>query len=455
MNEAVVQILQEFSLDDYRPIIPRELDLGQPLAPRIGNLVKVVSGMRRSGKSYRLFQEIDSLIQNRVPQERICYFNFEDDRLGHVTPRTGDDVLEAFRYLNPDAAGNDGIYLFFDEMQEMESWGSWLRRIVDTVKATIYVTGSSSKMLSTEIATEFRGRALDFELLPFSYRELARQNPHLAHHLDEPVQSAERRALLQATLDSYLEHGGFPAAQGLPRSQSTALLQSYTQRVVARDVVERHNIARPRIASAFATRLMNLNGKQLSLRKIENDFRSAGLATGRGYLADLLSYFEQAYLVFPVKEFSRSLAENSTSQPKLYAIDPGIALATSRAGACERGQRLENAVYLELRRRIPSAREGAIASYRTRAHGYEIDFVAGDALDLSAFALVQVTESMDDETTAAREKRALWEAMDETGLDESLLIVGTGEKTTYEQDGKRIKQIPAWQWLLAKTEESW
>ena len=170
MNPIILETLKNFDLDLYRPIKPRTLDLGKPLVPKAGNLVKVVTGMRRSGKSYRLFQEMDALIASGISPDHICYFNFEDDRLAPVTSSVGDEVLEIFQTLHPDAF-TEGAYLFFDELQEMEGWGPWLRRVVDTRKVTIYATGSSSKMLSSEIATEFRGRAIDYELLPLSFGE--------------------------------------------------------------------------------------------------------------------------------------------------------------------------------------------------------------------------------------------------------------------------------------------
>ena len=185
------------------------------------------------------------------------------------------------------------------------------------------------------------------------------------------------------------------------------------------------------------------------MRKIENDLRSAGLATGRGYLSGLVSYFEEAYLLFQVKEYSHSLSEVTTAQPKIYAIDPGLALANSRAGASDRGQRLEDAVYLELRRKNPSAREGTISTLHTREHGYEVDFVVGDVLDGAPYELIQVTERMDEPKTIERETRALWEAMRESRLDESLIIVGNGPSATYESDAGRITQVPAWKWLLS------
>ena len=448
MDETIAGILLEFNLDLYRPILPRQLSLGEVLPPRAGNLVKVITGMRRSGKSYRLFQEMDALIAHGVAKDRICYFNFEDDRLAPVTPETGDRVLETFRYLHPDDDGEQGIYLFFDELQEMEHWGAWLRRIVDTTKATIYVTGSSSKMLSSEIASEFRGRAIDFELLPYSFAELVTRDSSPVVRDGQILCSAAEAARYASQFDEYLECGGFPAAQGLVRPQAISLLQSYVQRVVARDVVDRHNLARPRIASAVARRLMGANGRALSLRKIESDLRTVDLGTSRSYLADMLGYFESAYLIFTVREFSRSLAEASASLPKVYAIDPGLALANSKAGVNDKGQRLEDAVYLELRRRHPGARENGISFRKTRGHGYEIDFAIGDALDREPVELIQVTESVEDPKTAARETRALWEALAEARLEEGLLIVGNGDDAVYEQDSMRIRQVPAWKWFL-------
>lgn len=446
MNEAIVRILRDFSLDAFRPIIPRDLDLGDPLPPRAGNLVKVVTGMRRSGKSYRLFQEMDLLVSSGIPSNRICYFDFDDDRLKPITPATGDAVLEAFYGMNPSAL-SEGAYLFFDELQEMSDWGSWLRRIVATRKATIYVSGSSSKMLSTEIATEFRGRALDLELLPFSFREYCRARG--VRGADAAAHSTEEALRLEEACRLYLQAGGFPATFDLPASQSVALLQSYVQRVVARDVIERHNVRQPRVAALFAQRLLGSNARQLSLRKTANDLRSAGIATSKETLGDLFTYFQEAYLVFAVRELSFSLSESTTSQPKVYAVDPGLALAGGTAHTVDGGQRLEDAVYLELRRRMPGMRREGISSLRTKGHGYEVDFVAGDALSGELYELYQVCEDIGAEGTYEREVRALWEALAESRLEEATLIVGRGEGAVLERDGRRIVQVPAWRWLLS------
>ncbi|OZG66601.1 hypothetical protein BHAP_0129 [Bifidobacterium hapali] len=293
---------------------------------------------------------------------------------------------------------------------------------------------------------------IDFELLPYSFREFLAANgivdAQLLGRNGKTGYSASERMTLTKTMQTYLECGGFPAVQDLPVAQRIALLQSYVQRVVSRDVVERHDIARPRIAAVTARRVMGSIGKQLSVRRLENDLRSMGLPTSRELLADLLDYFEDAYLMFRMREFSVSLSEQTTTMPKIYAIDPGLAAASNAAGVRDDGQRLENAVYLELRRRNVGFRRDGISSCRTKAHGYEVDFVVGDLLEREQYELYQVTASMDDAATAERETRALWELMEEQGLDSGIIIVGNGSKRDWLRDGKVIHQIPAWQWFL-------
>lgn len=447
MNPIVLNTINAFDISIYEPIVPRSLGLGDILPPKAGNLVKVVTGMRRSGKSYRLFQEMKRVHDSGVPWSRICYFNFEDDRLSPVTPDVGDEVLEAFETINP-GASDDGMFFFFDELQEMQDWGKWLRRIVDSRRVTIYATGSSSKMLSSEITTAFRGRAIDFELLPLSFAESIAFNGIDLPVRDKPAFTEPERLALQKALHGYLKVGGFPAAQSLPDQERVPLLQSYARQVVSRDVVERHSLAKPRVASLFVQKLLGSNARQLSLRKTENELRSVGVATSRESLSNMLEYFEQAYLAFVVKERSYHLSDSTNSIPKAYAIDPGFAAANSKAYTNDFGQRLEDAVYLELRRRNAGDRNEAITSLRTKEHGYEVDFAVGDALFGNHLALYQVCADVNDAKTFERELRALWEAMAEHDTEEAVLIVAEGEPAFYERDGRTVSQVPAWRWML-------
>lgn len=443
MDSAILQILRDFNIEDYFPIIPRDLDLGESLVPRAGNLVKVIVGMRRSGKSFRLLQEMLRLHESGIPWQRLCYFNFEDDRLGSVTSQTGDAVVQAFKDENPESA-DEGIFYFFDEIQEMDGWSAWMRRMVDTQKATFYLTGSSSKLLSDEIATEFRGRAIKFELLPFSFREYLR-SVELDRNL---INTTNGRSKLRKAFKAYLECGGFPDAVNLSMPLRITLLQSYAYRVAAKDVVERHGLKELETVSYISQRLLELNGCKLSFRKMEDYLRSQGIAAARASIANIVGYLMSAYLAFLVEE--RSIGKMSQSRiRKVYAIDPGLALANGKAGSNNEGKRLEDAVYLELRRKMVGLRAQTISSYRTNRNRYEVDFLVGDNALGNNPVLYQVCSSFDTVETRERELRALTEAAEETGINELVLILGTGESEEIERDGKRIHIVSALEWFLA------
>lgn len=446
MNETILQIIRDFSLSNYEPIFPRSLDLGDPLIPKAGNLVKTVVGMRRSGKSYRLFQEMKTLLDAGIDASRVMYFSFEDDRLDPVTSKTGDEVIDAFRQLNPDAF-EQGVYLFFDEIQEMDGWDKWLRRIVDSTKATIYITGSSSKLLIEDVATAFRGRSVAFELLPFSFEEFCRYCEGDIVDLDFSNTTSIEDAKLRNLCIEYLKRGGFPATQNQPLPIAFQSLQSYAQWVTSKDILERHNISQARGVSIFAQRLLSMTARSVSLRKIENSLRSQGIKVIRSALSKWMSYFQDAYMIAIVRERSRALSENTTSMPKVYAIDPGLAAANSPAATDDEGHRLETAVYLELRRRNSSIRKEGIASYKT-ATGKEVDFCVGDVLEDSDLSFFQVAFSVEDEATLNRELSSLEEAMAERKVSESFLITMDGESRDVGISSGTVHIVPAWHWLL-------
>ena len=150
--------------DPVPELYERRLQLGDVQKPRRGNLVNMIAGVRRCGKTYRLYQEMGSLLAAGVDRRSILYLNFDDERLMPYETEVLDDVIATYESLYP--AALDGCYLFFDEIQEVPGWGTFLRRLVDTREATIYVTGSSSRMLSSEMPSELRGRSITRELFP-------------------------------------------------------------------------------------------------------------------------------------------------------------------------------------------------------------------------------------------------------------------------------------------------
>ncbi len=408
----------------------------------VPGMASVLIGMRRSGKTFRLYQEIQTLLASGVPLNRILYVNFEDDRLYPIEQGLMNKLLEAFYRLAPEARSSEA-YLFLDEVQSVEGWARFARRILDTENVKLFVTGSSAKLLSSEVATEFRGRGCSTELLPLSFREfLIFRDVTPA----ESVPGARVRSTLEAALVEYLRTGGFPAVQTLDENRCVQVLQDYVELVLLRDIIERHGISNAHAARSFALTLLQQAGGRMSVHKTHNDLRSRGVNIGKDTLYSLLDHFTDAFLLFTVSLFSRSLRVRQSNLRKIYAVDPGLAYSIAPAGSANLGARLENAVYLELRRRSVILRQGSISYYMTD-YGHEVDFVIGDSDMGTANRLVQVCTGISEEPTRAREVRALSEAMNKMDLSEAE-IVTMNESEEIETERGLIRVIPAWAWLL-------
>lgn len=450
-HPVIVDKIKEFHDQGIPPLFERELSLGELRTPVRGNLVEVLVGVRRCGKTYRLYQEMNRILDAGYGLDSILYFNFDDERLKPYETAMLDDVVESFFSLNP-SAKTEGAFFFFDEIQEVPEWGAFMRRMVDTQNATIYLTGSSSQMLSTELASEFRGRALSHELFPMGFAEYLRYHgimdaPSIETARNAPTSAA--RAKLRNALPNYLRQGGFIATQGLESSDAIQLLQEYANRTVNYDVIERYGVSNPQAAGLFLSRCIASSGRELSISKIHNEFRSRGISVGRQVLSQLLSYYEEAYLLFAVRNYSVSLADNPRSASKIYAVDPALFAAFSPAPSVDMGQRLETAVFNKLRRSLPTGRTGSIAravvEHKGRRH--EVDFVVGDALLGERPALVQVSVNINDPKTEAREFSSLEIAMEKFDTDKSVLVTLDDEQEVLTPSGT-VHVIPAWKWLL-------
>ena len=446
-NALVQEKILDFERLGIPPVFERDMGLLPIQKPMRNNLAQVVVGTRRCGKTYRLFQEMHDVLRAGYGAQNLLYFNFEDERLKPYSSELLSDVVDTFFAMRP-SAKVDGCFLFCDEIQEVPEWSTFLRRLIDSEKVTVYVTGSSSKMLSAELASEFRGRSVSRELFPLSFKEFVRYTTGESPSLSGGLSSCDN-AVLRNALQDYLIRGGYIAALSLPAPEGMMLMQEYAYRTVAMDVVERYNLRTPQVAVSFLSRCLASSARELSVNKVTNEFKSRGVSTSRETLGSLLSYYEEAYLLFSLGDLSRSLADNSRSSAKVYAVDPGMFVAFSRATSREDGQRLDTAVYDKLRRGASDARLGSIArltfSHEGRSH--EIDFVSGDALLGDVYSLVQVSVGMDDPRTRARELGALEAAMGKYGITESTVVTMDSEETIMTGSGV-INVLPAWKWLL-------
>lgn len=447
-TSTIRMLLEDFHLSVLPSVsselIKRDLSLGKIPQPKIGSTAKVIVGMRRSGKTFRLYQEILSIIESGVDPSRICYLNFDDDRLRPYDVNLISRVLEIFFEEHPQAR-SEGAYLFFDEIQDIEGWGVAVRRILDTEKVALYLTGSSSRLLSEDVATEFRGRSVAYELLPFSFREYLRAR-NLEPQNARELQSKETASLLTQAFRRYLVEGGFPAAFDVGDAERAQMLQGYAQLTVARDVVERNKLSNAAYARNLARTAITSSARDVSISHLDNKGKSSGYTPGRAKIAKILDAFEDAHLVYQLYDFSYSAQKIRLGGMKLYANDPGMYWSAIPASNDGLTFALETAVYLELRRRRRTGRLGDISMLKLPS-GKEVDFAEGDAALGEVYQLVQVSYDMESPSTRKREVEALREAMACFSCEEGLIVTMREESEKAVPEG-RVRVVPTWKWLL-------
>ncbi len=347
-----------------------------------------------------MWQLLSERAARGAPREGLLYFSFEDERLADMRAKDLHVVIEEYYALQPEWRDRRRATLFLDEIQIVKGWETFVRRVLDTENVDLFVSGSSASLLSREVATSMRGRAVEALVYPFSLREYLR---HLGREPTRPptrLPKAERSALDKALRD-YLTNGGFPETIGLARRDRYAVLRGLVDVVLLRDVIERHAVSHPVALRAMVRHLLANAGGLFSVNKFYNDLRSQGLHVAKDTLHAYLAHLEDAYLVRTVPVAAASERRRMVNPRKAYPVDPGLTPVFDRTGRANLGHALETCVLLALERR------GADVTYVRTEGGLEVDFLA--RFPEGQEALIQVCA--DTEGPAfERETRALQEA---------------------------------------------
>jgi predicted AAA+ superfamily ATPase len=395
----------------------------------------VCIGVRRSGKSTFLFQVMRRLLDSGVPRQNILYLNFFDDRLHALRRDNLGLVLDAYYSLYPEKKDAETVYCFFDEIQMVVGWEPFIDRLLRTEKCEVYLTGSSARMLSKEIATQMRGRALSWEVFPFSFREFLDWKG-VEHG---GALSTRRQLLVRRAFDEYWQTGGFPEVLGLDRNLRIKVHQEYFHTILARDLVERHEVLHPRALTELAHWLVDNTASLYSVNRLTGYLKSLGHHVPKTAVGDYLGWMEDAYFLFSVRLFDASVARANTNPKKVYAIDHALVASVASGVLVNSGHLLESLVFAALRRTYPD-----IYYYKTKS-GREVDFVI--PMRGRERRLVQVCDSLVDPRTRKRETDALSEAMAELRQTAGT-IVTREESGRVETDAGTIAAVPAWRFLL-------
>lgn len=393
----------------------------------LSNKIDVTLGMRRTGKTYFLLQQMQKLLENEsVPWQRCLYVNFEDDRLLPCSQSKFREILESFYKYYPE--NHEHVcYLFLDEVQNVEGWSLVLRRFLDTKKIKIYISGSSAKLLSKEIATELRGRSFPTEIWPFSFSEYLNAKKVT---FDTTLFGQKNKDLFSHLLSNYLNEGGFPEVMFINDSEKrTQLLQDYVELVVMRDIIERHNIKNIQTIKYIIKILLKNIGCSFSVNKLFNDLKSQNVSVTRGLLYDYIGYIEDAYLIFNIPLYNESIRKVHVNPKKTYAVDTGLIKAFSFSLNQNHGHLFENLVFLDLKRQ-----KNKIYYYLTEQK-YEVDFLV-ETLK-GERKLLQVVWDTTDKTTLERETRALKTAEQELKIKGELITPEVFIKQYWDSFTKR------------------
>ena len=329
---------------------------------------------------------------------------------------------------------NETIWLFLDEIQNVEDWERFVRTMLDREKIKVFITGSSSKILSKEIATQLRGRSITYNIYPFSFREYLRaKNIQYSKYL-----SSSDIARISNALDEYLHAGGYPEAVLYPRERDK-ILRDIVDVTIYRDIIERWNIRNIKVLRLLIKAL--INSKEFSVNKFYRYLQTLGIKIGKNTIYDYLEYLQDALFIFLLRRYSPSYRLQKQTIPKVYVIDNGI---LTSYGVKDKTRLIENLVFLELiRRKSYGLLDGELYYYKTNS--YEVDFLVKTS---NGIELIQVAYDVSDFNTKNREIRALVKASDQLNTNK-LMIINWDYDGVEIHSGKEIKFVRLWKWLLS------
>jgi len=400
--------------------------------------VIVIKGPRRSGKSTLLYQLIEDFSKQRDSRS-ILYVNFEDysfsaENLGAEALET---IVEVYRQ---EIYQDNDFLLFLDEIQNVEGWSNWVRTAIDAdIVKTIFVTGSSSKILSGELASLLTGRHVDFELLPFSFREYLKARRYSPK---DRIELMSKKNMYLNILKDYIIFGGFPEVVLNIDNEFliNKILSQYAEDMILKDVVARYNIVNLKLLKSIAKYLAQNIGNRVTIRKIQRNFEDTfEKKSSTTTISNYISYLEMAYIFFEVHNFDYSIKKTVKSPLKYYIVDPGLRNAMFPSFTPDRGRLLENAVYLKLRNIYEEV------FYWMGKN--EIDFVCkkGDKFDLYNVSYVSRHEEIDQ-----RELKGLVEFPYDHVDRRYLITWDLSGQLSY--DGVNITSIPAYIFLAEEKE---
>lgn len=407
LEEVVIDQIENLSKKETGLI--RHVDTDKILTTK---QITVISGIRRSGKSTLLWQ----LMQHF---DDYYYLNFDDERLINFTVEDFRELMIIFKKQH------DASIVFFDEIQNVEGWERFARRLFDE-NYKIFITGSNSKLLSSELATHLTGRYIKIELFPFSFSEFIEYN-----NINIKKLSSDTKSKILKCLDRYLNKGGFP--EYLKYNDDEFIVRVYED-VIYKDLIARFKIRNINQFKKLSHYLFSNFTGEISYNSLKTILAIKSANT----ISEYISALQEAYLLFELYKFEFSLKKQYTSAKKIYVIDTGIRNKVSFRFSHDKGKLLENIVFIQLRRMDKN-----LFYYKTKTNK-KVDFMYAEN---NTHHLFQVAWDITDVKTKEREIQSLIEASEEIE-NTCLYIITYNVEDKLSIENKTVRIIPVWKWML-------
>jgi hypothetical protein len=389
--------------------------------------INAIIGPRRAGKTFFLFGIIK---RSKLEDEDFLFIDFEDDKIKELVRSK---IVKCIQ-KHVEIYGKEPTHLFFDEIQNLDRWQSFIYSLAEKKRYFIFITGSSSKLLSREIATQLRGRGLNIIVFPFSFKEFLR----IKKFKEKKIYSSIEESKIKNYLREYLRAGGFPQVV-LKKLDKKTFFREYLNVVLYKDLVERYKIENLELARFLLYSAIQSFAKEFSINKLYKQLKEK-VEVSNKTLYQYSSYLEEVFFSFFLRKFSFSNKKSLLSVPKIYVNDPGLA----NFGFSQNiGRLMENLVFLELKKlELNNINE---IYYWKDYQGKEVDFIVKEGVKVKQ--LIQVTYASDRDEIEQREIKALLKASRELKC-RNLLLITWDYESEEKIKGKGIKFLPLWKWLL-------
>lgn len=422
MKEIFKKLIKDFILRD---IVIKERDYSIPTDTQ-----KIVSlvGIRRCGKTYLLYQVINQL-RKSINRENIVYVNFEDDRLAGLKLSELDSLMEGYYELYPQKR-KEKVYLFLDEVQEVDGWEKYVRRIYDTLNINIFITGSSSKFMSKEIATSLRGRTISYEIFPLSFKEFLNFKG-----IEIDLYSTESCSYIKNAFYLYISFGGFPEIV-LEENEDVKrrILSDYTSLIIYKDIADRYKLTNLNLLNFIVRYSFKNPATLLSYSKLYNTLKSMAYKLSKETLINYFGYLEDIFALFLVPVYRWSIKEQMRNPKKMFIIDNGFKTIHSLDIETDYSKLYENIVFTHLRRKY--------SEIFYLLEDKEIDFYVPEKK-----LLINVCYDLSSKETLERELNSLKYGLKKLGLKEAIVLTNEEEREVLV-NGYKISIIPLWKWLI-------